>query len=153
MNMNKKIFTTCREISDQIDTNLKQEDEFSNDDYDLADPTTVPNNGPQGQRSCQLDHKRVMGRWTKDEHEKFLEGKYATEYRKFDPYFIALRLYGNNWKEVQSYIGTRSGPQIRSHAQKFFIQMQKRDGKKIVNQERGFTLRSVYMLLEKICQE
>lgn len=94
-----------------------------------------------------------MGRWTKDEHEKFLEGKYATEYRKFDPYFIALRLYGNNWKEVQSYIGTRSGPQIRSHAQKFFIQMQKRDGKKIVNQERGFTLRSVYMLLEKICQE
>ena len=86
----------------------------------MVDSTTIPNNGQQ--RSRLHDNKRVMGRWTKDEHEKFLEGKYVTDnLANLNSVFTALRLYGNNWKEVQSYIGTRSGPQIRSHAQKFFI--------------------------------
>ena len=48
--MNKKLFTTCRggqTISDQIETNLKLDDEFSNDDYEIAvDSTTIVNNGP-----------------------------------------------------------------------------------------------------------
>ena len=45
------------------------------------------------------------GRWTKDEHARFIE---------------ALRLYGKNWKMIKQYIKTRSGAQIRSHSQKFF---------------------------------
>ena len=35
-------------------------------------------------------------------------------------FYIALRLYGKDWKKVERHIKTRSGSQIRSHAQKFF---------------------------------
>ena len=45
------------------------------------------------------------GRWTKEEHEKFLEG---------------LVQHGINWKKVKSLVDSRSSVQVRSHAQKFF---------------------------------
>ena len=48
------------------------------------------------------------GRWSKEEHEKFLEG---------------IVLYGINWKRVKTLIGTRTSIQVRSHAQKFFYKM------------------------------
>ncbi len=44
-------------------------------------------------------------RWNQDEHQRFLE---------------AIRLYGNQWSQVQQHVGTRSCMQIRSHAQKYF---------------------------------
>ena len=43
------------------------------------------------------------GRWSKGEHEKFLE---------------AIKIYGRNWKQVEDYVITRSSTQARSHAQK-----------------------------------
>ena len=52
-----------------------------------------------------------MGRWTPDEHHKFIQAMY---------------LYGNEWKRVQEYIGSRSSTQARSHAQKFFIRLRKK---------------------------
>ena len=48
------------------------------------------------------------GKWSKDEHEKFLEG---------------IVLYGTKWKKVKTLIETRTVVQVRSHAQKFFIKM------------------------------
>lgn len=48
---------------------------------------------------------KSTGRWTREEHKKFIEG---------------LKKYGKNWKKVEGFIGTRTGTQIRSHAQKFF---------------------------------
>ena len=42
--------------------------------------------------------------------------------------FIAMRLYGKDWKKVEQHIGTRSGAQIRSHAQKFFNRVEKELG-------------------------
>lgn len=51
-----------------------------------------------------------MGRWTPEEKERFVEG---------------LQLFGKDWKKVEKYIGSRSGAQIRSHAQKFFINIEK----------------------------
>ena len=50
------------------------------------------------------------GRWTNEEHQKFIEG---------------ILNYGNEWKRVQSIIKTRSSTQARSHAQKFFLRMKK----------------------------
>lgn len=51
-----------------------------------------------------------LGRWTQDEHERFLAG---------------LKLYGKNWYKVQQHVGTRKAEQVRSHAQKFFKLMKK----------------------------
>lgn len=70
-----------------------------------------------GSDSCIsfLSQKRVAdtigdGRWTDKEHKLFVD---------------AVLSYGNNWKAVESLIGTRSSSQIRSHSQKFFIKLQK----------------------------
>ena len=48
------------------------------------------------------------GRWSEEEHEKFLEG---------------TALYGINWKKVKTLIRTRTLIQVRSHAQKFYQKM------------------------------
>lgn len=52
-----------------------------------------------------------LGRWQPEEHQRFIQ---------------AMFLYGNEWRKVQEYIGTRSSTQARSHAQKFFIRLKKR---------------------------
>ena len=48
---------------------------------------------------------KSTGRWTHKEHLLFIEG---------------LKIHGKDWKSVEKFIGTRTGTQIRSHAQKFF---------------------------------
>ena len=52
------------------------------------------------------------GRWTAEEHENFL---------------IGLSKYGREWKKIQSLISTRTPAQIRSHAQKHFLKMNKEE--------------------------
>ena len=48
------------------------------------------------------------GRWSKEEHDKFIEG---------------IIKFGNDWKKVQKYVSTRSSTQARSHAQKFLLKL------------------------------
>jgi SHAQKYF class myb-like DNA-binding protein len=50
------------------------------------------------------------GRWTKEEHEDFLE---------------ALQLHGKEWKKVAAKVKTRTVVQTRTHAQKYFQKLQK----------------------------
>ena len=54
--------------------------------------------------------KFQSGKWTEEEHEKFIEG---------------ILLYGKEWKKVQEIIKTRSSAQARSHGQKFFLKIKK----------------------------
>lgn len=49
-----------------------------------------------------------QGRWTRKEHEAFLEG---------------LNIHGREWKKVALKISTRTSAQIRSHAQKYFSKL------------------------------
>ncbi|KAJ6707282.1 SWI/SNF COMPLEX-RELATED [Salix viminalis] len=48
--------------------------------------------------------------WTEPEHDKFLE---------------ALQLFDRDWKKIGAFIGSKSIIQIRSHAQKYFLKVQK----------------------------
>ena len=61
--------------------------------------------------SMESEVKFSMGRWTKEEHNKFLKG---------------IIEYGNNWKMVERLIKTRSSSQARSHAQKYFVKVKKK---------------------------
>ena len=61
--------------------------------------------------SIEPEVKFNMGRWTKEEHNKFLKGMIE---------------YGNNWKMVEKLIKTRSSIQARSHAQKYFVKVKNR---------------------------
>lgn len=45
--------------------------------------------------------------------------------KNINKFVEALKKYGKQWKKVEDYIQTRSGAQIRSHAQKYFLKIQK----------------------------
>ncbi|KAI7731968.1 hypothetical protein M8C21_008980 [Ambrosia artemisiifolia] len=48
--------------------------------------------------------------WSDPEHDKFLE---------------ALQLFDRDWKKIEAFIGSKTVIQIRSHAQKYFLKIQK----------------------------
>ena len=59
-----------------------------------------------GARGREIDRRKLKGRWTKEEHDSFL---------------IGLRDRGKDWEAIErDYVPTRSGTQIRTHAQKYF---------------------------------
>ena len=79
------------------------------------------------------------GRWSDDEHKKFLKG---------------IIEYGNKWKKIQNIIITRSSTQARSHAQKFFLKIKndlklKKNNliKDSINENANFSIKYFFELL------
>jgi SHAQKYF class myb-like DNA-binding protein len=40
-------------------------------------------------------------------------------------FYLGLARFGKNWKKIEQMIKTRSGSQVRSHAQKYFNKLGK----------------------------
>ncbi len=73
-----------------------------------------------------------------EEHQRFIE---------------ALLEFGNDWKNVQRHVGSRSSSQARSHAQKFFVKIGKT---KIENLSLDFennSLKSLNLMANNLNQE
>ena len=68
----------------------------------------VPIMSPAAATAAATGKKTASGRWTREEHEQFLDG---------------LKVYGREWKKVAQRIPTRTSAQIRSHAQKYFAKL------------------------------
>jgi SHAQKYF class myb-like DNA-binding protein len=86
---------------------LKKKRSQTESDHTINSPSVISDSGsglPIQQQNFNI------GRWTEQEHKKFLE---------------AILMFGNEWKKVQKYISTRSSTQARSHAQKFFLRLKK----------------------------
>lgn len=87
----------------------------------------------------RLEHRLApsysIGRWEKDEHEKFVQ---------------AIITPGNSWQQIQELVITRSNTQIRSHAQKFFEKLQRK--REIIDLGENFTRNSLVKLQEKMSE-
>ncbi|KAE8699813.1 Protein REVEILLE 5 [Hibiscus syriacus] len=80
----------------------------------------LPGLGPFGTVSSAEDSNQKIRKpytisksresWTEPEHDKFLE---------------ALQLFDRDWKKIEAYVGSKTVIQIRSHAQKYFLKVQK----------------------------
>ena len=55
-----------------------------------------------------IKNEKNNGKWTYEEHKKFIE---------------ALYIYNYKWSKIKKYILTRTSDQLRSHAQKFYIRL------------------------------
>mmetsp|Transcript_22307 Transcript_22307/g.33236 ORF Transcript_22307/g.33236 Transcript_22307/m.33236 type:complete len:282 (+) Transcript_22307:177-1022(+) len=70
-------------------------------------------NGYEGSSNRQRKKYTIRNprqQWTPEEHRRFVE---------------AIRLYKRDWASVRAHVGTRTVIQIRSHAQKYFLKLQK----------------------------
>ncbi|KAK2647690.1 hypothetical protein Ddye_015179 [Dipteronia dyeriana] len=75
-----------------------------------ASPTATDGSG--GNKKVRKPYTITKSResWTDEEHDKFLE---------------ALQLFDRDWKKIEDFVGTKTVIQIRSHAQKYFLKVQK----------------------------
>ena len=89
--------------SPKIEVSNNSQDESILENYEIQ--LNIPSKDKE-----RNENKYQSGKWTEEEHEKFIEG---------------ILNYGNEWKKVQKIIKTRSSTQARSHAQKFFLRIEK----------------------------
>lgn len=88
--------------------------------------------GAKSSRESADECTHSTGRWTDAEHEAFLRG---------------LHLFGREWKKVAAHIPTRTSAQVRSHAQKHFVKMQRdKDALLILSSARNFSAGDVQRL-------
>ncbi len=91
-------------------TNAKYQNLQNDPNLTLLNINQTNNNINISYDNENINNQFHTGRWTEEEHKKFIEG---------------ILEYGNEWKKVQQIIKTRSSTQARSHAQNFFLRVKK----------------------------
>ncbi|XP_010261345.1 PREDICTED: protein REVEILLE 6 isoform X2 [Nelumbo nucifera] len=76
----------------------------------LAGATTASPDDPTKKIRKPYTITKSRESWTEQEHDKFLE---------------ALQLFDRDWKKIEAFVGSKTVIQIRSHAQKYFLKVQK----------------------------
>ncbi|KAA8516504.1 hypothetical protein F0562_016990 [Nyssa sinensis] len=71
---------------------------------------STPNDGSGKKLRKPYTITKSRESWTDEEHDKFLE---------------ALQLFDRDWKKIEDFVGSKTVIQIRSHAQKYFLKVQK----------------------------
>ena len=120
--------TNIFQITNIKDNNANDNNKYSlstkvienNDFKSLYEQKQMNNISKENENSDSNQNEYNSGRWTNEEHEKFIEG---------------ILKFGNEWKRVQSIIKTRSSTQARSHAQKFFLRMKKEISPNIISDQ------------------
>ncbi|XP_039046038.1 protein REVEILLE 6-like [Hibiscus syriacus] len=79
---------------------------FGTVDTAAATVSSAEDSNQKIRKPCTISKSREG--WT--EHDKFLE---------------ALQLFDRDWKKIEAYVGSKTVIQIRSHAQKYFLKVQK----------------------------
>ena len=92
------------------------------------------NNLKNPEKSEKMNNNVIFntGRWSEEEHKKFIEG---------------ILEFGNEWKNVQNVIKTRSSTQARSHAQKFFLKIKKNLDINNSNRDKNYSLKKIFEIL------
>ena len=102
---------------------------------------SLSNNNTSIKQNNQDNSKVSIGRWHLGEHKRFLE---------------AIIKFGNDWKKVEKYIGTRTSSQARSHAQKFFIKLKEEQKKLKISNDIDYsnsTIKSFHDALQSMSAE
>lgn len=92
----------------------------------------------KGGRRRKKDSCFNTGRWHPEEHQRFIE---------------ALLKYGNDWKNVQKHVGSRSSTQARSHAQKFFVKIGKMEIENLQLDFENNSLKSLNIMASRLNSE
>jgi len=74
----------------------------------VSSPYSSPSGSPKARKPYTATKQREN--WSPEEHQRFVE---------------AVRLYRRDWKQIEKYVGSKNVIQIRSHAQKYFMKLQK----------------------------